>query len=117
MDQETPKVAPDILCNLRLAAKEAVDCQSACNLSAVAHSFSRHMHTIFAVAQILGKGTDWWNQHPVCIMFSTQIAHLSGTCLVGCERHQIWVDACIWCEKFIAGGVDPDYTKGFTHVG
>jgi len=117
MDQETPKVAPDILYNLRLAAKEAVDCQSACNLSAVAISFGRNMHYIFTAAVQLQKGTDWWNKHPICYLFSTQIAHLTGTNPIGCHDHKAWDAAYAYCMKLGAGeDVPMDYTE-FKHVG
>lgn len=54
---------------------EAYQVQDACNLSGVVHSFAlaitrlRELHP--------DKGTDFINGHPVCVMYSDKIRHLS----------------------------------------
>ena len=57
---------------------DALMVQSACNLSGVVHSFSEILSRLVKEAQELGKGTDWVNQHPICVLFAEQIKHLSG---------------------------------------
>jgi len=57
----------------------ALDVQSACNLSGVVLSFAEAMQAINEEAHRLGKGTDWKNTHPICVLFSTQIGHLTKT--------------------------------------
>ena len=74
--------------------KNALWAQDACNLSGVAHSFSRVMSKIWDEADRLGKGTDWVNTHPIAVLYASKIASLSGSELVGrfemayaeCER-------------------------------
>ena len=53
----------------------ALDVQSACNLGAVVHSFSWVMKKIQQSGR--GKGTDWVNNHPIVVMYVTQLKHLS----------------------------------------
>jgi len=55
--------------------QQAIDVQSACNLGAVVHSFSRVMKKIQATGR--GKGTDWINNHPISKMYATQIEYLA----------------------------------------
>jgi hypothetical protein len=57
---------------------DAVLSQSACNLSGITHSFSRLLSKIWDEARLRKQGTDWVNQHPLCLMFLTQMAHLNG---------------------------------------
>lgn len=65
---------------LNEAAKEAITVQDACNLSGVVHAFSRIMsEVLWPEAHQLGKGTDWVNQHPISVMFSSKIASLTGS--------------------------------------
>ncbi len=62
-------------------AQEALNVQDACNLSGVVHSFSR---TITDLRLLLEKelgtdfSTDKLNRHPVCILFTSKIASLTG---------------------------------------
>jgi hypothetical protein len=52
------------------AARVALDCQDACNLSGVLASFKEVVHEVlWPEARRLGKGTEWVNQHPVCTLF------------------------------------------------
>jgi len=57
--------------------KSAIDVQSACNLGAIVHSFSRAMERIQEDAREEGKGTDWINNHPISRLYAEQIVHLT----------------------------------------
>ena len=57
--------------------KEAIGIQGACNLSGVLHSFSRAITDLREVFPT--EGTDFFNRHPVCVMFSDKIASLTNT--------------------------------------
>jgi hypothetical protein len=66
---------------MRTAKEIASDClmvQDACNLSGVVFSFADYMKILCEVSNELGKGTDWKNHHPICLMFSDKIGHLTG---------------------------------------
>lgn len=57
-------------------AKESIDVQNACNLSGVVHSFSRVMtdlRTLFP-----NCNTDWYNTHPIAVLFTCKIMQLTG---------------------------------------
>jgi hypothetical protein len=56
-------------------AKEAIDIQNACNLSGVVHAFSRAMRKLWDLN--IG-GTDAVNKHPVSLLYSDKITHLTG---------------------------------------
>jgi hypothetical protein len=60
--------------------KEAIDIQDACNLSGVVHGFSR---TITELRRLLEQEGDFstgkLNQHPVCVLYSSKIASLTGS--------------------------------------
>jgi hypothetical protein len=58
--------------------KRALESQSACNLSGIVHTFSEVLSKIWVEANARGLGTDWVNQHPISVLYSTQIASLSG---------------------------------------
>lgn len=58
--------------------QNALDVQSACNLSGVVHSFSEVIERVWNEAHRLGKGTAWVNSHPICRLYAEQIAHLTG---------------------------------------
>lgn len=55
----------------------AMDAQDACNLTGVVYEFSRIISEIRNEANKLGKGTDWVNNHPICVAFSDKIRHLT----------------------------------------
>ena len=57
--------------------EDALMVQSACNLSGVVHSFSEILSRLVKEAQEQGKGTDWINTHPICVLFAEQIKHLA----------------------------------------
>lgn len=58
--------------------EDALMVQSACNLSGVVHSFSEILSRLVKEAQEHGKGTDWVNTHPICVLFAKQIKHLAS---------------------------------------
>jgi len=58
--------------------RKAIEVQDACNLSAVVHSMDETMSDLWAMARALGKGTDWVNNHPICRLYASKIAHLTG---------------------------------------
>ena len=58
--------------------QSALDSQSACNLSGLVFSFNEAMEALCAEAHELGEGTEWKNKHPICVLFITQLAFLSG---------------------------------------
>lgn len=58
---------------------DALNAQSACNLSGIVFSFARVMQRICDEANAGGHGTDWKNHHPIAVLYSAQIAHLSGS--------------------------------------
>lgn len=60
-------------------AKLALDVQDACNLSGVVQSFADAMTDLWAIAvqRGPGHGTDWVNTHPVSVLFTDKLVHLS----------------------------------------
>ena len=60
------------------AARVALECQDACNLSGVLASFKEIVHeVIWPEARRLGKGTEWVNQHPICTLFLSKLGSLN----------------------------------------
>lgn len=58
--------------------RRALDVQDACNLSGVVHAFSATVSHLWEYAHEHGKGTDWVNNHPLCVLYSNKIAILCG---------------------------------------
>jgi len=58
--------------------RDAIQVQDACNLSGIANSMGEAMSDLWAMARALGKGTDWVNNHPICRLYASKIAHLTG---------------------------------------
>lgn len=56
--------------------KTSIDIQDACNLSGVVYSFAQFLEWLRK--EYPDKGTDWYNRHPICIMFSDKISSLTG---------------------------------------
>jgi hypothetical protein len=56
-------------------AKDALLVQDACNLSGVAHSFSRMLREMSDA----NMGTDARNTHPLSLLFSSKIASMTGS--------------------------------------
>jgi hypothetical protein len=73
-------------------AQEALDIQSACNLSGVVHSFSRAMTELRRLEPTLG--TDGYNTHPISLLYSSKIASLTGS-----ESGLEFSRAYDWCIK------------------
>lgn len=70
-----PSVRP-----IQVLAKEALDVQDACNLSGVVHSFSRVITQLRETLTAEGKfSTDKLNAHPICVLYSSKIASLTGS--------------------------------------
>jgi hypothetical protein len=60
------------------AARLALECQDACNLSGVLASFKEIVHEVlWPEARRLGKGTEWVNQHPICTLFLNKLGSLN----------------------------------------
>ena len=57
---------------------DALHVQDASNLSGVVRSMCGAMSDLWAMARAMGKGTDWVNNHPICRLFASKIAHLTG---------------------------------------
>ena len=63
---------------IREAAELALVVQDACNLSGVAHGFSRVLtEALWPEANRLGLGTEYVNQHPVSQLFADKLADLA----------------------------------------
>ncbi len=58
--------------------KSAIDVQDACNLSAVVHAWSVLLTKLWKEAEQTGEGTDWVNKHPLCVMYASKVASLTG---------------------------------------
>ena len=83
-------------------AQEALDIQSASNLSGVVHAFSRDITDLRAhLEKEFGDkfSTNILNEHYISVLFSTQIAHLTRTSATGCEDIKLYNDAFDWCAK------------------
>lgn len=60
------------------AAELALDCQDACNLSGVVHSFADAVRALWDEAHATGKGTAWVNEHPIVTLFLDKLVSLNG---------------------------------------
>ena len=63
---------------LRELADEVLGALNACNLSGVVHSFSKACTSLWNIAHHEDHGTDWVNTHPICILYSSKVAGLTG---------------------------------------
>ena len=57
--------------------QDALFVLDACNLSGVVHSFSRVISKVWEEALELGKGTDYVNTHPLCVLYAEKIYELT----------------------------------------
>lgn len=73
------------------AAKDAIQCQDACNMSGVVHSMSRHMT---AIREEQPMGTDDLNRHPVVVLFADKIASLANVQNLGNSAFADAMDGC-----------------------
>jgi hypothetical protein len=58
--------------------RNALDVQSASNLSGVILQFARDMEQVNEEVRASGGGTEQVNRHPVCRLYAEQIAWLTG---------------------------------------
>jgi|SRR6266478_1295638 len=66
--------------NIQQAARVALDCQDACNLSGVLASFKEIFNEVlWPEARRLGKGTEYVNTHPIVTLFLDKLASLNRT--------------------------------------
>ena len=75
--------------------RNALDVQSASNLSGVILQFARDMKRLNEEVRASGGGTEQANRHPVCRLYAEQIAWLTGG--DGCadtETYRAAHDAC-----------------------
>jgi hypothetical protein len=75
--------------------RNALDVQSASNLSGVVLQFARDMKEINREVRASGGGTEQVNKHPVCRLYAEQIAWLTGAS--GCldsDTYRAAHDAC-----------------------
>lgn len=84
--------------NVRDLAQQCIDTQDACNLSGVAGFLSRSTELLWQQARALGHGTDWVNEHPVCVMLTNKLASLTGQYYGGDSR---FTAAYAWCRATI----------------
>lgn len=70
---------------LKQLAQEAIRVQDACNLSGVAHGFSRAITALRFALKTEGQpcDTEAVNKHPICIMWVDKLSHLTGAQFAG----------------------------------
>jgi hypothetical protein len=76
----------------------AISVQDAVNLSGVVYSFSQLLSELRQQAP--DKGTDWYNQHPLSVMFADKVAHLTGVQSLGSTTFRVSYD---WCKQTVSG--------------
>jgi len=74
----------------------ALDVQSASNLSGVVLQFARDMEQVNEEVRANGGGTEQVNRHPVCRLYAEQIAWLTGA--GGCGNHDTYNQAFDACQ-------------------
>jgi hypothetical protein len=85
--------------------QDAIDVQSAVNLSGVVFSFARVMQKICDEGQRLGKGTQWRNHHPIAVLYAYEISWLTNQAEGSSE---VWQQAYDAAEEFVASWQAPD---------
>lgn len=85
----------------RMVAKmyqDALDSQTACNLSGLVKSLDRCLNLIWEESKEAGEkgGTEFVNTHPVVKMFVTQMLHLS---MQQAADFETWHEAYLVCEQ------------------
>ena len=83
----------------------ALEVQSASNLSAVVLQFARDMRRINEEVRAVGGGTEQVNTHPVCRLYAEQIAWLSGA--GGCVDSGTYREAYDACERRVEDEREP----------
>ena len=89
-------------------ANEAIQVQDACNLSGVIHSFSNTIREVRELLENEGTlSTDIVNKHPICVLYSSKIASLTGS-----EIGRSFHDAYCWAKELtteiIPGNISDD---------
>ena len=87
--------------------RDAIQAQDACNLSAVVHSMDETMSDLWAMARATDKGTDWVNNHPVCRLYASKIAHLTGM-YTSANTLTFHAEAEELCTLYRAGSADQE---------
>ena len=65
--------------NIQDAARIALECQDACNLSGVLASFKEIVHeVIWPEARMLNQGTEFVNRRPICVLFLSKLCSLNS---------------------------------------
>jgi hypothetical protein len=85
-------MAKMVSASLQTAARDALTCQTACNLSGVVNAFSRAMPAIWDSVRATGGGTDDIKKHPITILFVDKIASMVGD--EGLARYSQATAAC-----------------------
>lgn len=85
---------------LQHAAEQAILVQNACNLSGVVNAFSRAL----AIVRENTNGTNEANRHPVSVLFTAKIMHLTRS---GSMDGQTFEDAYNACHDLVTGGPVP----------
>ena len=86
---------------MQQVAQDALHCQNACNLSGVVKTFADATTVLWTEAQRLAAGTRWVNEHPVSILFATQVAYLAG---ISYADQELYHAAFVECERLAKGG-------------
>lgn len=90
----------ELKAKLRKAADEADMIQNGCNLSGIAHAFSRMLtDVLWPAARELNQGTDWVNQHPICVLFIDKMSSLARSQ----DNDMIVFRAFDACKRIAAG--------------
>ena len=55
----------------------ALNSQGACNLSGVVKDWARVLDLIWEEARANRDGTDFVNEHPICVLFAEQVGYLA----------------------------------------
>ena len=83
---------------IREAARLALTVQDACNLSGVVHAWSRIMELLWEEARRTGQGTDFVNNHPICVLFASKVASLTH-CESASRFSEAWDAATLLAEE------------------
>jgi len=87
--------------------RRAIEVQDACNLSGVVHSMDETMSDLWVMARALGRGTGWVNHHPICRLYASKIAHLTGM-LASASAPAFHAEAEELCTLYRTGSADEE---------
>jgi hypothetical protein len=83
---------------IKQVASDAICVANACNLSGVVRSFAKVFDQLPN-----DKGTDWRNNHPVCILYAQAICNIQG---VNYDATMKYYWAYGWCDEAAKGNKD-----------